>query len=130
MSELVQIIAGQQVLVCGPEGPLIATDRDATDVIGDCLGQGVRWAAVPVARFADGVFVLSTRMAGEIIQKFVNYHIRLAVVGDLGDHLAASKPLRDFVYESNRGSHVWFVADLAELEDRMTERRLGPPVGP
>ncbi len=130
MTDAVQIIAGQQMLVCAAEGPPIASDRDATDVIGDCLGQGARWAAVPAVRFADGFFVLSTRMAGEIIQKFVNYHIRLAVVGDLGDHLAASKPLRDFVYESNRGAHVWFVADLAELEGRLAARDLGPPVGP
>lgn len=130
MTDAVQIIAGRQVLVCAADGPPIATDRDATDVIGDCLGQGIGWAAVPVPRFADGVFTLSTRMAGEIIQKFVNYRIRLAIVGDLAGHLAASKPLRDFVYESNRGAHVWFVTDLAELEAHIAARDPGPTVGP
>jgi hypothetical protein len=41
------------------------------------------------------------------------------VVGDVSAHLAQSDALRDFVIESNRGEHVWFVRDLAELEARL-----------
>jgi hypothetical protein len=41
------------------------------------------------------------------------------VVGDISRHVAASNALRDFVYESNRGRHLWFVDSLDELERRL-----------
>ena len=62
-------------------------------------------------------FVLSTRLAGEILQKFVNYQTKLALFGDFSHY--TSKPLRDFIYESNQGSDVFFVSDEAEAVDRL-----------
>jgi hypothetical protein len=119
MSGVVENIEGVRVLVFGPEGGPLRSDRDAVDLIGDAIGQDVTWIAVPAERLGDDFFQLSTRIAGEAIQKFVNYQRRLAIVGDISAHLAASKALRDFVYESNRGRHVWFVADRAELGRRL-----------
>ncbi|MES2894440.1 MAG: DUF4180 domain-containing protein [Pseudomonadota bacterium] len=110
---------GAKVLVCAPEGGPVRTDRDAMDLVALGLEQAADWVAVPVERLGDDFFVLSTRIAGEVIQKFVNYRTKLAVVGDISRHLANSTALRDFVYESNRGRHVWFVAGLDELEDRL-----------
>ena len=119
MSDAVRDIAGRRVLVCAPDGPPVRGEREAVDIIGQALGEGASWVALPGARLGDGFLTLSTRIAGEVIQKFVNYRIDLAIVGDISAQLAASKPLRDFVYESNKGRHVWFVADLAELETRL-----------
>lgn len=70
-------------------------------------------------RLSDDFFVLRTGLAGAITQKFVNYHQRLAVVGDLSAKLAESNALRSWVEESNRGRHLWFVATLQELNDRL-----------
>ena len=75
--------------------------------------------AVPAHRFDDRFFALRTGVAGEIMQKFVNYRMRLAVVGDISAHVAASTALRDLVYESNRGGHIWFVADLDEQDTQL-----------
>lgn len=122
MSGVVQEIAGVRVLVFGPDGGPMRGERDAVDLIGDALGLDVTWIAVPVERLGDDFFRLSTRIAGEAIQKFVNYQRRLVVVGDISRHLDASKPLRDFVYESNRGAHVWFVDSLGDLAERLAAR--------
>ncbi|WP_332763697.1 DUF4180 domain-containing protein [Phenylobacterium sp.] len=119
MSGVVREMAGARVLVFGTDGSPVRDDRDAVDLIGDVLGAGAAWAAIPVERLGEDFFVLSTRIAGDAIQKFVNYGIGLAVVGDIARRLAHSGPLRDFVYESNRGRHVWFVASLDELEGRL-----------
>ncbi|MCM0650993.1 DUF4180 domain-containing protein [Clostridium swellfunianum] len=54
-------------------------------------------------------FDLKTRLAGEILQKFVNYNVKVAIVGDFTAY--SSKSLRDFIYESNNGKHIFFVAD-------------------
>jgi hypothetical protein len=106
------------VLVCDETGPPIASEQDALDVIGAALGRA-DVAAVPVGRFDERFFALRTRFAGEVMQKFVNYRVRLAVVGDISAYVAASTALRDLVSESNRGGQVWFVADLDALDARL-----------
>ena len=58
-------------------------------------------------------------VAGEIAQKCVNYRIGLAVLGDVSEAVARSVPLRDWIRESNKGRHIWFLADAAELAERL-----------
>jgi hypothetical protein len=119
MADEIQDRAGTTVLVCDPAGPTIATEADALDLIGAAF-QGAQVVAVPAGRLDPDFFTLGTRLAGEVMQKFVNYRLRLAVVGDITAHLAASAALRALVEESNRGGHVWFVPDLDALDRRLT----------
>lgn len=49
----------------------------------------------------EDFFILSTGIAGEILQKFINYHVKVAVYGDYSHY--TSKPLKDFIYEANHG---------------------------
>jgi hypothetical protein len=74
--------------------------------------------AVPAARLEERFFSLGTRFAGELMQKFVNYGMKLAVVGDIS-YLAASSAPRALVGESSRSGHVWFVPDLDALDARL-----------
>ncbi|MER6615419.1 DUF4180 domain-containing protein [Streptomyces xantholiticus] len=53
------------------------------------------------------------------MQKFVNYRLRLVVVGDISRHLQASSAMRALVHESNRSDHVWFVPDVDTLDSRL-----------
>jgi hypothetical protein len=77
------------------------------------------WVALAVAGLGDEFFALRTGRAGAITQKFVNYRMGLAVVGDISDKLAGSKPLRDWVRESNQGRSIWFVDELSTLAERL-----------
>jgi hypothetical protein len=118
MPDLLQDRAGVPVLVCDPAGPPIATERDALDLIGAAF-LGATVVAVPADRLDPSFFSLGTRFAGEVMQKFANYRLRLVVVGDISRHLAASAALRALVTESNRHDHVWFVPDLDTLDARL-----------
>jgi len=109
---------GVPVLVCAPDGPAVTTVQDALDLIGAAF-SGATVVALPATRLDGSFFTLSTGLAGEVMQKFVNYRIRLAIVGDIADHLAASSALRALVHESNQGRQIWFVADLAELDTHL-----------
>jgi hypothetical protein len=109
---------GVPVLVCGDDGPPIATPQDALDLIGGAFSRA-DIVAVAAGRFDDRFFHLRTGLAGEVMQKFVNYRIRLVVFGDISAHVADSTALRDLVTESNRGSQIWFVTDLDELATRL-----------
>lgn len=64
-------------------------------------------------------FKLSTRLAGDILQKFINYHMKLAIYGDYSGY--TSKPLKDFIYESNNGRDIFFAADREEAVRRLAE---------
>lgn len=120
MSDAAQTLAGTKVWVCAPDGPPLDSERAATDIIGDTFGSGVEMVVIPVPRLGPGFLTLSTQLAGEVIQKFVNYRLRVAFVGDISASVAASDALRDFVRESNRGRHVWFVASMTELEAKLS----------
>ncbi|GAA3141745.1 DUF4180 domain-containing protein [Planomonospora alba] len=122
MPDVLHHLSGTPVLVCAADGPALRGEREAADVIGEMFSQGATWAAVPVARLTDDFFRLRTRVAGGIVQKFVNYRLGFAVVGDISRHLEAGSALRDFVGESNRGTQVWFVPDLEALRSRLAGR--------
>ncbi|MPY59542.1 DUF4180 domain-containing protein [Streptomyces spongiae] len=107
------------VLMCAPEGESIGCESDALDLIGDAGYQGAQWVVVPTERFDDAFFRLSTRIAGDIIQKFAQYRVGLVVLGDISRHTEASSALRDFVRECNRGRQTWFVADVEELREQL-----------
>lgn len=104
------------------EGPAIADEAAAMDVIGEAFGCDTAWAVVPAARFPDEFFDLGTRIAGAIVQKFATYRVGLAIVGDISRHTARSGALRDFVREGNRGGQLWFLADEAEFDARLAAR--------
>lgn len=67
----------------------------------------------------EDFFILSKGLAGEILQKFVNYHIKFAVYGDYSKY--TSKPLRDFIYESNKGNSVFFVGNEDEAVEMLSK---------
>ena len=68
---------------------------------------------------SDEFFILSSGMAGEILQKFINYRVKVAIFGDYSVY--TSKPLKDFIYESNRGNDIFFVeSERAAIEKLCT----------
>ncbi|NUO61254.1 MAG: DUF4180 domain-containing protein [Hamadaea sp.] len=106
-------------MIVSPEGPPFTGEADVTDLIGDAFGTGAELVVLPADRLPAEFFSLRTGIAGAIAQKFVNYHIRLAVVGDITEHVERSTALRDFVVETNRGRQLWFVPTLADLQTRL-----------
>lgn len=61
---------------------------------------------------SEDFFVLSTGIAGEILQKFINYRKKIAIAGDYSKY--TSKPLKDFMYKSNNGNSIFFVPSIEE----------------
>ncbi len=64
-------------------------------------------------------FILSTCLAGEILQKFINYGVRFAIYGDFSKY--TSQPLKDFMYESNKGNDIYFQPDASLAVDKLSE---------
>ena len=118
-ADVTHSLGGLTVLELGAEGPIIASQQDAADALAVGWGVAAEMVAIPLSRLPGDILTLSNRRLGEMMQKFVNYRMRLAIVGDVALAIAGSDALRDFVREANRRPEVWFVADMAELAARL-----------
>lgn len=95
-------------------GEVVITDpQSALDILMTAKYEaGTKNIVIDKALIAEDFFVLSSGLAGEILQKYVNYGGRIAIYGDFSRY--TSKPLRDFIYESNQGHEVFFVPSQEE----------------
>ena len=98
-----------------PDGKKLRGEQDALDLIGDC-GRDASPIVIPVERLDEDFFRLKTGVAGAMLQKFMTYGKRVAIVGDISRHKDESSAFRDFVIECNRGSFLRFFRNRQELE--------------
>jgi hypothetical protein len=108
-----------RVFECATEGPELRDDHDAIAVIGQAIVQKARWVVIPAQRLTQDFFQLRTGVAGAMLQKFVNYRLRVAIIGDFSALASNSSALHAFIQESNRGTAIWFLANIGELEKRL-----------
>ena len=99
-----------------PRGRRSATSRERSTSSATPSGRRPTVVVVPVERLSPAFFELRSGVAGAIVQKFVNYRLRLVVVGDPAHHGPTSGPVDDWIREANRGRDLWFVADEDELD--------------
>lgn len=78
---------------------------------------GAARIAIDKSLICEEFFILSSGLAGEVLQKFINYHVKAAIYGDYARY--TSKPLRDFIYESNNGHDFFFVATRQEAIEKL-----------
>ncbi len=119
MSNTIEEWPDANVYLVPTHGPTLRTIADATDMIGDAMYAQVDWVVLPAQRLSDDFFQLRTKMAGEVTQKYVNYRLKLAIIGDIDTHLQASNALRDFVRECNRGRQIWFLPDTKAMQAKL-----------
>ena len=106
-------------LVPGPE-KVITDTRSALDLAMTVKYEtGAERIALDKKLVCEDFFILSTGVAGEVLQKYINYHVKLAVYGDYSRY--TSKPLHDFLYESNQGKDFFFVDTKEEALRRLAE---------
>lgn len=115
-------VNGMDVAVISGETAEITTPQAALDLAMTVKYEaGAERLAIDKRVLGEDFFILSTGVAGEILQKFINYHVKAAIYGDYSRY--TSKPLRDFIYESNNGKDFFFTASEAEAVERLTQAR-------
>lgn len=99
--------------------PIITDVQSALDFMSTVRYEtGCDRIALNKEAIKEEFFDLSTRIAGEILQKFINYNVKFAIIGDFSCY--SSKALRDFIYESNRGKNIFFISDEYEAIERLS----------
>lgn len=110
----IALVEAEETLVSDVQSALDLMTTVRYETGADCL-------ALPKAALDERFFVLSSGLAGDILQKFVNYQMKLAIYGDFSGY--TSKPLRDFIYESNQGNHVCFVSTQSEAIEKLSRMK-------
>lgn len=95
---------------------VIADTQSALDLLMTAkYNLGTKNIVIDKKLIKEEFFILSSGLAGDILQKYINYGGRIAVYGDFSHY--TSKPLHDFMYESNKGHDVFFAATEDEAVD-------------
>jgi len=96
----------------------IHTVQEALDWMANASYEGAHNLVVYEHNLSPEFFDLKTQLAGDILQKAANYHMKVAIVGDFAQY--ESKSLRAFMVECNRGRQIFFVVDRETAVSRLT----------
>lgn len=111
---------GGTIAVVSSDNQVITDVDSALDLLMSAKYEaGTEYLVVDKKAVAEDFFVLSSGLAGEILQKYINYGGKLAIYGDYSHY--TSKPLKDFILESNKGKDFFFVATKEEAVQKITE---------
>ena len=111
---------GIKVAIVTSDEKIITDTQSALDLLATVNFEiGTSRIIIDKENIEDKFFVLSTGFAGEVLQKFINYHTKVAIYGDYTKY--TSKPLKDLIYESNRGNNLFFVSTKEEAIERLTK---------
>lgn len=111
---------GTDIAVISGEGLMITDAQSALDLAMTVKYEtGATNIVLDKSAVIEDFFLLSTGVAGEILQKFINYHVKATIYGDFSHY--TSKPLKDFIYESNRGKDFFFTSTKEEAIRKLAE---------
>lgn len=94
------------------DGIIIRNTEDGLELLGNLSYQGFDKIIIHEKNITSDFFDLKTKMAGNILQKFAQYPMPLAIVGDFSKF--KRKSLNALIHESNRGHQVAFVASQSD----------------
>jgi hypothetical protein len=96
----------------------IKEPQDALDIMAECSYLGSGKIIFHEKNLVSDFFDLKTGLAGEILQKFSNYNVQLAIVGDFMKY--TSRSLKSFMLESNKHGRINFVHSKDEALERLS----------
>ena len=98
---------------------VIQHEDDVLDLIGNCKYQAIERLIIHESQLHPSFFDLKTKLAGNILQKFSTYQMKIAIVGDFSKY--ESKSLADFIFESNKQGQVYFLNSTNEAIDYLAK---------
>lgn len=110
MDFIIQETRNHKIAVIDSPDLAIKNEQDALDIMAEAGYLGAEAIILPAENLTREFFDLKTGVAGGILQKFSNYHMKLAVLGYFEQY--QSRSLAAFIRESNRGNLVFFVPDI------------------
>jgi len=98
---------------------VIKTPADGLQLLVDLYYQDFDKIIIHEKNITPDFFDLKTGIAGEVLQKFSNYRVRLVIIGEFINY--QGKSIKDFIYESNNGRQVNFLDSLEEAIENLSK---------
>ena len=110
---------GQTYIECLPSAWRLESACEALDLVAVCGENGADRLLLHAESLTEKFYRLRTGLAGEILQKFVNYHIRVAAMIPL--NLVNQGRFHEMVLEVNRGSQFRVFQSREKAEQWLIE---------
>ncbi|MBK5346184.1 DUF4180 domain-containing protein [Bacillus sp. TH44] len=113
------VIGGINIAVVRNDTVLISDVQSALDLMATVQYEvDSKRIAINKSLISESFFDLKTRLAGDILQKFINYRVKIAIIGDFS--MYTSKSLKDFIYECNKGKDIFFLATEQQAIEKLS----------
>lgn len=111
MNIIIDQIDNSKVAMVDSTDIIIHDVQDALDLMASISynNNGCNKIMIYKSNITEDFFDLKTRIAGNVLQKYANYNVKLAIIGDFDEY--NSKSLKDFIYECNNGKQVFLLKD-------------------
>ena len=106
----IAVVRSSEILICDVQSALdlMATVQYEVDCNRIVINKGL---------LSHSFFDLKTRLAGEILQKFINYRVKVAIFGDFSVY--TSQSLKDFIYECNNGNDIFYLSNEQQAIEKL-----------
>lgn len=95
---------------------MLNTPQEFLQMLMDSAAEGI---IVHQKNIDERFFDLRSGLAGEMLQKVVNYRLRLAIIGDFSIYESTS--LKAFISESNSSNTIAFVNTIEDALIRLSK---------
>jgi DNA-binding PadR family transcriptional regulator len=100
-----------------PHGGQIEREEDGLAIVSLCVENGVNAVLIPSERLSNDFFRLSTKVAGHVLQKLVNYRIKTAAVIDAS---ALKGKFKEYLEEASSGNMFHAYDNYVDAEEWLT----------
>lgn len=119
MSCTVRVNNNQKYIAYLATSGRIATEQDALELVAACIEHGTGLLLLPADALAADFFRLRTGLAGQIMQKLANYHMKTALV--LPAETTVTGRFKDLMAEMNSGNTFRIFAGESEAVNWLTQ---------
>lgn len=109
MKYIQHYVNGKTIAEYNAPGVVLKTPQEFLQMLMDSCAEAI---IIHQQNIDERFFELRSGLAGDMLQKIVNYRLRLAIVGDFSVY--ESKSLKAFIAESNRSNAIVFVSTVEE----------------
>jgi hypothetical protein len=97
----------------------LSTENDALDLVALCIENATNLLMIHYVALSQDFFKLKTKVAGNMLQKFINYNIKATAI--IPDDILHKGRFREMALETNKGNHFRMYEKIEEAERWLLE---------
>ena len=92
----------------------ISKESDVLDIIGICISNDTKLLILREGAFSEKFINLKSGLAGIVLQKFMNYHIKVSAI--IEDKTKIEGRFKELIYELNKSSNFRVFDNCVDAE--------------